>query len=116
MGKFDMKEAEGLKDKVIEASHKGIGYFLKNVLLLLLILVGCYIFTNPDIIMNPSKFVENFDRSSIYSVAVLAIIVIGIFQLGRSILHDNRIAQDVFDKEKVKQERKEHVDEINKRI
>lgn len=116
MGKFDMKEAEGLKDKVIEASHKGIGYFLKNVLLLLLILVGCYIFTNPDIIMNPSKFVENFDRSSIYSVAVLAIIVIGIFQLGRSILRENRIAQDVFDKEKVQQERKEHVDEIRKRI
>lgn len=116
MGKFDLKETETLKDKVIETSRRGIGYFIKNVLLVLLILIGCYIFTNPEIIMNPSKFIENFDRSSIFSVAILAIIVIGIFQLGRSILHDNKIAQDISNKEKLTQESKEHANEINKRI
>ena len=116
MGKFNMKEAEGLKEKVIEASNKGICYFLKNTLLVLLILVGCYIFTNPNIIMNPSEFVKNFDRSSIYSVVILSIIVISIFRLGKSILYDDGVTQDAADKEKFIRARKEHAEEINKRI
>ena len=87
MGKFDLKEAEQLKDKVVNATHKGAGYFFKNALLIILVFLGCYIFTNPDIIMNPRAFFENFDRSSIFSVCVLAIIIIGIFrQIGYKIV------------------------------
>lgn len=116
MGKIDLKETEQLKDKVLHASERGFGYFFKNALLLILILLGCYIFTNPDIIMNPKQFIENFDRSSIYSVCVLTIVIIGVFQLGRSILHDNRLTQSEFDKEKLKQKRREHNEDIAKRV
>lgn len=116
MKKIDFKDIETVKDKVVNTSAKGLSYFFKNALLVILVLLGCYIFTNPEIIMNPSGFVKNFDRSSIYSVITLLIIILGLFQLGRSILHDNRMAQDVLDKEKTKQEYKEHADEINKRI
>ncbi len=116
MGKIELKEVEQVKDKVLDMTHKGTGYFFKNVLFVILILLCCYIFTNPTIIMNPSQFIKNFDRSSVYSVAILAIIVIGVFQLGKSILRDNKEALDKQDKEKIKQEHKEHAEEIQKRI
>lgn len=116
MGKFDFKEAEQLKDKVVNTSRKGFSYFFKNVLLILLILAGCYIFTNPEIVMNPRAFAENFDRSSIFSVFILAMIIIGVFQLGRSILKDNRLATDTFNEEKKEQAVQEHTKEINKRV
>lgn len=115
MGKMNFKEGEEIKDKVINASERGFGYFIKNILLIFLIFLGCYIFTNPDIIMNPSRFFENFDRSSVYAMCILAFIVIGVFQLGRSILYDNKMVQSELGKEKVKAT-KEHNAEIVKRI
>lgn len=115
MGKINFKETEELKDKVVNASARGFGYFIKNILLIILIFLGCYIFTNPDIIMNPIRFFENFDRSSIYTMCILAFIVIGVFQLGRSILYDNKMVQSELSKEKIKAS-KEHNEEITKRI
>lgn len=116
MGKFDLKDTEQIKDKVVNATHRGPGYFFKNALLIILIFLGCYIFTNPDIIMNPRSFFENFDRSSIFSVCVLAVIIMGIFQLGKSIMQENRETTDLKNIEKIKQDREEHNQEIIKRV
>lgn len=113
MGKIDLKDAEQLKDKVVTAMHRGPGYFFKNTLLIALVFLGCYIFTNPDIIMNPRAFIENFDRSSIFSVCILACVVIGIFQLGRSITRENADIEHI---KKVKQAREIHNMEIMKRV
>lgn len=116
MGKIDLKDAEQLKDKVVKSTHRGPEYFFKNTLLIALVFLGCYIFTNPDIIMNPRAFIENFDRSSIFSVCILACVVIGIFQLGRSITRENKENADIEHIKKVKHAREIHNMEIIKRV
>ena len=100
--KLSIEETTKIKDQVIENSKKGFPYFLKNILLVLLMFFGCYIFTNPTIIMNPAEYVENFDRSSIFSIAVLFCVIAGGYQLARSILRESRelTSEEVLQKEK----------------
>lgn len=116
MANFNINEADELKNKIIKASEKGPRYFFKNALLIVLVLLGVYIVSKPEILFNPSQFVENFDSSSIYSFVFLAAIVIGVFQLGRSIIYDQRMNREAEDEFKDKRQQKEHNEEIIRRI
>ena len=61
--KQDIKQIEEVKNKIIDNSSKGFKYFIKNALLVILIFLGCWIFTNPDIVMNPSAFVKTLTEA-----------------------------------------------------
>lgn len=106
--KHDIKQIEDVKNKIIDDSSRGFKYFIKNALLVILIFLGCWIFTNPDIIMNPSAFVENFDRSSIFSIAVLFFIIVGIFQIGKSMLKENREIISEEERQRMNKARRQH--------
>lgn len=112
----DYKQVKEIKEQVIKTSEKGFKYFLKNAGLIILIFLGCYIFTNPDIIRNPAEFFSNFDRSSIFSFATLFMIVFGIFQLGKSILKENRELQTEETNRKMLDSKKEHTIEAVDRL
>ncbi len=104
----DLKQVEEIKDKVVNASDKGFGYFMKNIGLIILIFLGCYIFANPNIIMNPLEFFAEFDRSSVFTFATLFLIIFGIFQLGKSILKENRLLQAEENQQKALEIKKAH--------
>ena len=88
--KLGINETSQIKDKILLTADRGFNYFIKNAALVILIFLGCWIFTNPEIIINPAKYFETFNRSSIFSIAILFMIIIGIFQIGKSILKENR--------------------------
>ena len=104
--KLSIEETTKIKEQVVENSKKGFPYFLKNILLVLLLFFGAYIFTNPTIIMNPAEYVSNFDRSSIFSLIVLFCMVAGAYQLARSILKENRELTSDEQKQKEKDAKK----------
>ena len=112
----DYKQVKEIKEDVIKTSEKGFKYFMKNAGLVLLIFLGCYIFTNPDIIRNPAEFFANFDRSSVFSFAILFFIIFGIFQLGKSILKENRELESEENKQKMLDSKKEHTIEAVDRL
>lgn len=89
----DIKQVEEIRDKVLNTSERGFGYFMKNAGLIFLIFLCCYIFANPSIIINPAEFFSGFDRSSIFSLVMLFMIVFGIFQLSRSLIKEHRELQ-----------------------
>ena len=104
----DLKQVEEIKEKVVKTSDKGFGFFMKNAVLVILIFLGCYIFANPDIIMNPKQFFDGFDRSSVFTFATLFLIIFGIFQLGKSIMKENRLLQAEENQQKALEVRKAH--------
>ena len=114
--KLSVKETQEMKDKILSTTDNGFKYFLKNAALVILIFLGCWIFTNPEIIINPAQHLETFDRSSIFSIAVLFMIIIGIFQLGKSILKENREIIKEEQIETVKKSRIQHNEDAFKRM
>lgn len=114
--KQDIKQIEEVKDKIIGSSSKGFKYFFKNALLVILIFLGCWIFTNPEIIMNPSEFFSNLDRSSIYSIAILFLIVFGVFQISKSILKENRELLSEEESQRAANVRRKHNEDAFKRM
>lgn len=116
MGNLNMNQAEEVKNKLLTSAGKGAGYFFKNILLIALVLLTCYIVTNPNLLMNPKEFFASFDPSSIYVFAVLVFIIFGIFQLGRGILRSN--ADDISGRKEEAEFIKEqqHRADIRKRI
>lgn len=82
MGKIDLKDVEKLRDTVVSSTRKGFGYYFSNIGLIILVLCGCYIFANPEILINPAEFFAKFTASSIYSLITLVFIIFGVFLLG----------------------------------
>ena len=114
--KLNVNETEQMKEKILSSTDKGFSYFIKNATLVILIFLGCWIFTNPEIVTNPAKYVETFDRSSIFSIAILFLIITGIFQLGKSILKENREISNEYQIEQIKETRRKHNEDAFKRM
>lgn len=114
--KLNLHETEQMKEKILSSTDKGFSYFIKNAILVILIFLGCWIFTNPEIVINPAQYIEGFDKSSIFSIAILFLIITGIFQLGKSILKENREIIKESQIEQMKETRRKHNEDAFKRM
>ncbi len=79
-----------IKENLEEKASHGFGYFMKNVLMVVLILIAMVILTNPDSIKDPQEFFANFDSSSLWTVAILFFTITGFYQLYKSVERDQR--------------------------
>lgn len=116
---------EQVKNKVLKTSTKGFGYFAKNVGLILLIMLAFYIIGNfQTFIQDPKHIIDIFLNTGWQILIVIFVVVTGIYQLARSIIHTDtadsydksfktyqRIEEDI---EKKKND--EHKEGIDKRI
>ena len=87
--KKTMKDINSLKDELAKASTRGFGYFMKNVGMVVLIVLAMYLLTNPSIIINPSEFLSNFDKHSVWMIVALFFIVSAFYQLSQSVQREN---------------------------
>lgn len=116
MGNLNINQAEDIKKKLVSSAGKGASYFFKNLLLIALVLLVCYIISNPSLIMNPKEFFASFDTSAIYVFAVLVFIIAGIFQLGRCIIRQGQADSDLRQELEDSKKKEQHRNEINRRI
>lgn len=75
------KDIKEMTDAVVNSASKGFGVFMRNALIIILLLILSCVMTNPQILYHPTEFFQNFDKNVIW-VIVIAFILIGtIYQL-----------------------------------
>lgn len=88
----DYKNIENVRNGVMKGASKGYKYFIKNVALVLLIVLGIFLITNPEVLFDPSMLFSHIkDGKGLISLLVLFFISGGIYQLSRSLQHETRI-------------------------
>ena len=97
-----------MKKELSKTTGRGFGYFMKNIGMFLLIFLATFILTNPDLITNPSEFLEQFSVNSLWVVLALFITIAGFYQLSKSVQEDNRKLRD-------KENLEEYVEVLDKR-
>lgn len=83
----DVREA---KESLEKKTTKGFGYFIKNVLMVILIFICIFIATNPNCVMYPTEFFKDFDRNSLWVVGILFTAIGGFYQLSKSVASENK--------------------------
>lgn len=85
------KDITELKNKVIETSSKGFGYFVKNLLLVIFIILGLFVTSNFNVLMNnPAKIFSTFTSNGIWIIGIMLILGCGIYQLASNIYKTNK--------------------------
>ena len=121
---MNISDVNKIKDSLEEKASKGFGYFMKNVVMLVLIVIFMIILTNPDFITNPKEFLGDLNVDSLWSIFILFLSAVGFYQLYVSIQKQNK--QDIkkeiinnyrteFKREK-EEEIKKHADAVQKRF
>ena len=114
----DIKDA---KDELVKVSTRGFGYYLKNIALIILIVLGVYMLTHPELLINPSDFFKDISASSLWSVLIVFIIIGGIYQLSKNLFVENREkevkdAYNKFKEDDIKQYEETHRELVTKRF
>ena len=88
--KTTMKDLNTLKDELTNASAKGFGYFMRNIMFIVLMVIGMFILTNFDSLANPKEFFGKFTADSLWSLVVLFFVAVALYQVGKTLVKDQR--------------------------
>lgn len=105
---MNAKDIKEIKNEVEKMSSKGFSYYMKNMLLIILLVFGVYMLSNPNMIADPVSFFSQFNSSSLWGILVIFFVVGGIYQLGKGIYNQSKEqdAEEAYKKFKECEERK----------
>lgn len=87
---MNIKEIKEVKTELTKSADKGFGYFIKNFMVIALILLLLYIPANPECLMDPKSYLENFTLASFGVVGIAFVALLLIFYLVKSIHKVNK--------------------------
>lgn len=111
---------EQVKNKVLKTSSRGFGYFAKNIGLILLIMLAFYIIGNfQAFVQDPKHIIDVFMNTGWQVLVVIFVIVAGMYQLARSIIHTDTSAS--YDKsfevyQHIEEDIKKQKEEVHKEL
>lgn len=119
-----LKEIKSIKDNLVSSSGKGFISFLKNILMIVLVIVIMFLGSNPEILLRPKQFIESFNSDVFFGFGVLFFLICATYQLGVSInketkQNDSKKVIEEFKNTELgikQQEKEEHEKLINRRI
>lgn len=88
-----IRDIKDLKEHAIKTSSKGFKYYMKNVLLVILLAIGVYMIGNPELLFDPTSFFEHINNNTIWSAFLVFLLAGGIYQIGKSLSAENRTAE-----------------------
>ena len=103
--KNTMKDLNALKDELTKASARGYKFFLKNVLMIILIVIMMLFIFNSSLVTNPREILKDFNPDSLWGVFVLFLTVTGFYQLSKSV-----------EREKTAKTKEDRIDEYEEAI
>lgn len=87
---MNIKEIKEVKTELTKSASKGFGYFFKNFMLSIIVLLLMYIPANPECLMDPKSYLENFTFASLGVVGIAFVALLLIFYLVKNIHKVNK--------------------------
>lgn len=119
-----LKEAKHLTETIVSFAGKGFWSFLKNAILVLMVILIMFIGTHPEVILEPDKLASYINSDSLAALGVLFVLIIFTYQLARGIYvekeNQNRkkFVNDVEEAQRISREKEiqRHKHLVEKRI
>lgn len=112
---MNISDVNKIKESLEEKASKGFGYFMKNVLMLVLIVIFMIILTNPSFIINPKEFLKDLSMDSLWSIFILFLSAVGFYQLYNSLQKEQKkqVKQEIINEYELamKREKEENIKE-----
>ena len=123
-----LKDFKDAADAIVNSASRGFGVFLKNIMIIILLLILSFILTNPEILTHPTEYFQNFDKNIIWVIVISFILIGTIYQLAVSLnktikdKNNDKLVESVVNnlettrKQNIKKQIEEHNNLIEKRF
>lgn len=123
-----LKDFKDAADAIVNSASRGFGVFLKNIMIIILLLILSFILTNPEILTHPTEYFQNFDKNIIWVIVISFILISTIYQLAVSLnktikdKNNDKLVESVVNnlettrKQNIKKQIEEHNNLIEKRF
>lgn len=123
-----LKDFKDAADAIVNSASRGFGVFLKNIMIIILLLILSFILTNPEILTHPTEYFQNFDKNIIWVIVISFILIGTIYQLAVSLnktikdKNNDKLVESVVNtlettrKQNINKQIKEHNNLIEKRF
>ena len=123
-----LKDFKDAADAIVNSASRGFGVFMKNIMIIILLLILSFILTNPEILTHPTEYFQNFDKKIIWVIVISFILIGTIYQLAVSLnktikdKNNNKLVESVVNtlettrKQNINKQIKEHNNLIEKRF